>query len=70
MQQVSERHGVPLAAAALQFSMRDPRVSSTVVGVSAADRVAQTVEFAELEIPDELWAELAALTPPAEYWLH
>ena len=30
------RHDVPLAAAALQFSTRDPRIVSTVVGVSRA----------------------------------
>jgi D-threo-aldose 1-dehydrogenase len=69
MQTACEQHGVPLAAAALQFSMRDPRVSSTVVGLSTAERVAQTVEYAELPIPEPLWAELETLTPPAELWL-
>jgi D-threo-aldose 1-dehydrogenase len=50
--------GVPLAAAALQFSVRDPRVASTIVGMSEPKRVAQTVELAEVDIPEALWDAL------------
>lgn len=50
--------GVPLAAAALQFSLLDPRVTSTIVGMSEPKRVAQTVDLAAVEIPDGLWAAL------------
>jgi D-threo-aldose 1-dehydrogenase len=46
---------VPLAALALQFSSRDPRISSTVVGVSAPQRVDQLEQNEELDIPQELW---------------
>jgi D-threo-aldose 1-dehydrogenase len=52
------RHGVPLGAAALQFSMRDPRVVSTVAGVSHPDRVDRLVELATHPIPEELWEDL------------
>jgi D-threo-aldose 1-dehydrogenase len=69
MQAACERHGVPLAAAALQFSLREPRVTSTVVGVSSPGRIAETVALAQLSLPDELWDELADLTPPSEHWL-
>jgi D-threo-aldose 1-dehydrogenase len=34
MAQVCDRYGIPLAAAALQFSLRQPRIKSTVVGFS------------------------------------
>jgi D-threo-aldose 1-dehydrogenase len=51
-------HGVPLAAAALQFSMRDPRVTSTVVGMTRPERVEQTLALAAQAIPDALWPEL------------
>ncbi len=54
-------HGVPLAAAALQFSMRDPRVHSTIVGMTRPERIAQTLGLARHPIPDGLWAELAAV---------
>ncbi|MBT8241766.1 MAG: aldo/keto reductase [Acidimicrobiia bacterium] len=53
--------GVPPGAAALQFSMRDPRISTTVIGVSLPERVATTTEWAEFDIPDELWSELSQL---------
>lgn len=63
MHEACARHGIPLRAAALQFSMRDPRITSTVVGVSDPARVADTVALANLAIPDELWAELTAIQP-------
>ena len=55
MQKACEEFGVPLAAAALQFSMRDPRVASTIVGMSRPTRVQQTVELANCFVPDELF---------------
>lgn len=55
---ICERHGVPLAAAALQFSTRDPRVGTTIVGMTRPERIAETAELATLPIPDALWAEL------------
>ena len=55
---VCDRHGVPLAAAALQFSTRDPRVTSTVVGMSAPERIDETIRLSSWPIPEELWEEL------------
>jgi len=54
-------HGVPPGAAALQFSMRDPRIASTICGVTKPERVKQTVNWARFPIPEEAWAELIAL---------
>jgi len=64
MQAACEARGVPLAAAALQFSLRDERVTSTIVGMSSPERVDQTVGLAEWHIDDELWAELLELAAP------
>ncbi len=58
---VCQEYDVPLAAAALQFSMRDPRVTSTVVGMTKPERVAQTLELASYPIPSELWPALDAI---------
>ncbi len=55
------RHAVPLAAAALQFSLRDPRVHTTIVGLSKPQRLAETEALAVHPIPDELWAEIEAV---------
>jgi D-threo-aldose 1-dehydrogenase len=54
-------YGVPPGAAALQFSIRDERVTSTICGVSRPERVRETLAWAEWPIPDGLWEELAAL---------
>ena len=61
MQGACESCGVTLAAAALQFSLRDPRVTSTVIGMTRPERIAQTVELAQVAIPDYLWDELNEL---------
>ena len=61
MQEVCRRFDIPLAAAALQFSMRDPRVASTIVGLSRPERVGQTLELAAEPIPEELWERLDRL---------
>jgi D-threo-aldose 1-dehydrogenase len=61
--------GVPLAAAALQFSLKAPFIDSTVVGVSSPARVAETLELARVKIPEPLWAELESLVPSPSLWL-
>jgi D-threo-aldose 1-dehydrogenase len=66
MEQVCRHYDVPLAAAALQFSLRDPRITSTIVGMTRPERVAQTVDLARHPIPDELWPQLDAIAGDAE----
>ena len=61
MERACRESEVPLAAAALQFSLRDPRVVSTIVGISRPERVGQTLELATHPIPDGLWEELDPL---------
>jgi D-threo-aldose 1-dehydrogenase len=51
-------HDVPLAALAVQFSTRDSRIRSTVVGVSTPQRVDQLVENDAVEISDALWEQV------------
>jgi D-threo-aldose 1-dehydrogenase len=58
---ICARHGVPPGAAALQFSMRDPRIAATICGVTRPERVQETLDWAALPIPEAVWAELAAL---------
>jgi D-threo-aldose 1-dehydrogenase len=61
IEEICARHNVPPGAAALQFSIRDPRVTSTICGVSKPERVAETLAWATFPIPDAMWAELDAL---------
>ncbi|MEO0746308.1 MAG: aldo/keto reductase, partial [Pseudomonadota bacterium] len=58
---VCAEHGLAPGAVALQFSMRDPRVTSTLVGVSKPERVAQSIAWAQADIPQAAWDALAAL---------
>jgi D-threo-aldose 1-dehydrogenase len=61
MERLCAEYTVPLAAAALQFSTRDDRVTSTIVGMSEPGRVAQTAELLNWDIPDTLWDALLPL---------
>lgn len=56
--EICGRYGVPLAAAALQFSLRDPRIISTIVGVTRPERIGETLTLAAHAIPEELWPQL------------
>lgn len=59
LEAICNRYHVPLAAAALQFSLRDARITSTIVGISRAERLAETLTLARYPLPVEVWAELA-----------
>jgi D-threo-aldose 1-dehydrogenase len=58
LQTACERYHVPLAAAALQFSLREPRITSTIVGLSRPERLAETLRAAQWPIPADLWDDL------------
>jgi D-threo-aldose 1-dehydrogenase len=59
LREACERHGVPLAAAAVQFPARHPAVTSVLVGCRTPQEVDEDVALASLEVPDALWEELA-----------
>lgn len=52
------RHHVPLAAVALQFSLRDPRIASTIVGISKPEHLQKTVELAQQALSEDIWEEI------------
>jgi D-threo-aldose 1-dehydrogenase len=64
MQGACREFDVPLAAAALQFSLKDPRIASTIIGMTRPERVGQTLDLAVHQIPDELWERLDPLASP------
>jgi D-threo-aldose 1-dehydrogenase len=65
MQGLAAEWGIELAAAAVQFSMGDPRIHSTVVGMSSIARLESLPGLASAEIPDGFWEAFHALgTPP------
>jgi D-threo-aldose 1-dehydrogenase len=64
LRELAERWGIGLAAAALHFSLAEPRVHSTVVGVTSVARLEQLGALADTVVPDGFWDEVAALGSP------
>ncbi|MBA3236261.1 MAG: aldo/keto reductase [Chloroflexi bacterium] len=58
IQAVCQRHGVPLAAAALQFPLGHPSVASVIPGASSPAQQARNIEAFSHPIPADLWTEL------------
>jgi D-threo-aldose 1-dehydrogenase len=55
---VCKKHEVPLAAAALQFTLHHPLVASVIPGAFTPDQVIRNVATMQVAIPDELWRDL------------
>jgi D-threo-aldose 1-dehydrogenase len=58
MQSVCAAHGVPLAAAAIQFPFGHPAVASVVVGARSASELEEDVAMFRQPIPPALWDDL------------
>jgi D-threo-aldose 1-dehydrogenase len=69
MSEVCRRWGTDLATAALQFSLRDPKITATVTGFTKQSTLARTLDAAEVELPDAFWEELESLVPDPGHWL-
>jgi D-threo-aldose 1-dehydrogenase len=65
IQRICADAGVSMAAVALQFSLREPRVHSTIVGVSSWSRLETTLAYASEAVPEPLWAAIDEVLPPA-----
>jgi D-threo-aldose 1-dehydrogenase len=59
LQSVCSRYDVPLKAAALQFPLRHPAVVSVVSGARTPAEITENAALFEMNIPDELWSDLA-----------
>ena len=55
---ICEDHGVPLKAAALQFPLAHPQVSSVIPGSLTVAQVNENLEMLKINIPLESWLEL------------
>ncbi|USQ79157.1 aldo/keto reductase [Ornithinimicrobium faecis] len=58
--EVCARHGVPLMAAAIQFPLHNPAITTVLTGVRSVAEIEQNVEMFEVDIPEDLWAEIRA----------
>ena len=66
LRQVAARHGVDLAAAALQFGAAHPVVSSTIPGASSSEHLRRNATLMAIGIPPAFWRALVdeGLLPP------
>jgi aryl-alcohol dehydrogenase-like predicted oxidoreductase len=55
---VCERHGVPLRAAAIQFPLGHPAVTTVVIGARSPEQLDDNIAMFEHPIPGALWADL------------
>ncbi|HWK48357.1 MAG TPA: aldo/keto reductase, partial [Steroidobacter sp.] len=60
LERVCDSHGVPLAAAALQFPLAHPQVTSVIPGAESAQQLRITLDHYHAAIPDSLWTDLKA----------
>jgi len=58
LQQVCRRHGVSLAAAALQFPLAHPQVCSVLLGPRSIAELETNLGLLEVDIPSTLWRDL------------
>ncbi len=61
VEEVCGRYDVPVGAVALQYSLKDDDITSTVCGVTWPQHVQQAMEWAEWPIPAGVWEELDEL---------
>ena len=55
---VCRRHGIALAAAALQFPLAHPAISTLIPGAVSRAEVLQNASHLRVDVPADLWAEL------------
>ncbi len=64
-----DQRDIDVGALAVQFSLRDERIATTLVGPRTVDEVESGVRHATEKLPDDVWSELADLLadlqPPA-----
>lgn len=58
LDEVARRFSIPLAAAALQFPLRDDLVSAVIPGPRSRDELVQIVDWFSTEIPPDFWTAL------------
>ena len=58
---VCKKYNVEMGAAALQFSMKDKRITSTICGVTSVQSIEKNLAWAKTDIPEEFWNEVLKL---------
>ena len=62
IEKICNKYNVEMGAAALQFSLNDKRIASTLCGVTSIKSIEKNLEWAEKDIPQDFWDEIKNLT--------
>ena len=66
---LADEFGIALADAAVQHSLRDERIDTTVVGFSKPGRIPRLLESLAHPVPEEFWTRADELLPDPTLWL-
>ena len=58
MRAICDRHGVPLAAAALQFPLAHPQVAAVIPGAKTAEEAVENHARLQVDVPTAVWSDL------------
>jgi len=62
IEKICHKYNVEMGAAALQFSLNDNRITSTLCGVTSVQSIEKNLEWAEKDISQDFWDEMKNLT--------
>ena len=55
---LTDRHKIPIKAAALHFSLAHPASAAIIPGASKPDRIAEDIAALKVKVPDDFWYEV------------
>ena len=62
MQAIAEANLVPLAAAAMQFPLREPVVANVLIGTAKPSSLARNMELLNVTVPDAAYCAFEPFT--------
>ena len=61
IEKICKKHNVDIGAAALQFSLKDKRITSSMCGVTSIKSIEENLNWANTDISNEFWDEILKL---------
>jgi D-threo-aldose 1-dehydrogenase len=61
MEEIAKSQGIPLAAAALQFPLRDPSVATVLIGTAKPSSLKRNLDGLKTQVSDEAWPAFDAV---------
>lgn len=62
MQEIAEANSIPLAAAAMQFPLREPAVANVLIGTAKPSSLTRNMELMKVNVPDAAYAAFEPFT--------